>query len=646
MEINLLSNAITNFFQTRLKLDGTATQLVSILSLNVLNGIKNTFGNIPIGDMLSNLSNDTDKIIYIFSTIYLYIKYALVCAALYYVFKFVKDNKYIERYFEQQQKKVAIVVAPQVAVSNTTDEVSYKININNIRSSVINIHRFIQLHPEFFNTNVNQELIAYGDNHLFPVYKGAVVFDDKIHRVRGSISTVYTKEILKNDVEIVNYCIEMNVRRRKTDNSCYIKQIEKYVDYQINHGNYISLHYYKILPQSLISHEFYNNSVVNWQKDIVKLENEFFSEHKKYLFTVMKDSERTCWNNLILHGEPGTGKSSFIYRIATLTKMSILSIDLSLYINKKNELYKIFHGQEFVLPGQNAPKYPSKNCIIVLEEFDNCIDKILKIEKIFKYKEVIDDKTMRSEESRLSNNIQAAEEKSDNQMSLRPNKILAAQNDFNGIIHNIENPRTNDILRISDLLELFQGPIPIKDRIIIATTNHFEKIRDSLPALFRPGRLTPLKFTYLDWQIFGELCIYYFEKLPECEQFDIVIPTSQIVELAVKHLHTSSTIEEFLNDIIQKNTQKRTDIVLSPVQEPEQIQIQYIAAPIQQEPAQEPKQNQEIPQTREIPSAILSLPKMTQPNHCQKDMGINLNNKPIMSGDDIIEQYRMSQIFT
>ena len=72
-----------------------------------------------------------------------------------------------------------------------------------------------------------------------------------------------------------------------------------------------------------------------------------------------------------------------------MMKLSILSIDLSLYLNKKKELYSMFHGQEFSLPSSNAKESSISNAIIVLEEFDSAVDKLLDIENIFKYKDVI-----------------------------------------------------------------------------------------------------------------------------------------------------------------------------------------------------------------------------------------------------------------
>ena len=119
---------------------------------------------------------------------------------------------------------------------------------------------------------------------------------------------------------------------------------------------------YKILSNNLVEYAFYENNITKWTTDVDKLQNEFFSEHKDYLFSIMnnKISNDTqtdnSWNNMVLYGPPGTGKSSFVYRAAVLLKMDIVSLDLSMYMDKKRELFALFHNQEFALPNINNKK--------------------------------------------------------------------------------------------------------------------------------------------------------------------------------------------------------------------------------------------------------------------------------------------------
>jgi hypothetical protein len=294
----------------------------------------------------------------------------------------------------------------------------------------------------------------------------------------------------------------------------------------------------------------------------------FFSKHK-FIFDILKNHSNKLlsnWNNLLLYGKPGLGKSTFIYRLATNFKMSILSLDLSLYIDKKKELYSIFYGQDYSLTndGNTGKRYPSDNCIIVLEEFDKCIEKLIFLESIFNYKNNLINSFFKEYKTRnFSSRPQPKKDSKDpnvkyqggdtyedfivneikgeadfqtiKEINMYANKVNIVDSFSNNIIRNINDNNKSQILRIKDLLELFQGPIPVKDRIIIATTNYYKQIKNSLPALFRPGRLTPIKFSYLDDDTLRELIQYYFktdykENLPRINS-----PTSQIIELAIKY---------------------------------------------------------------------------------------------------------------
>jgi hypothetical protein len=380
--------------------------------------------------------------------------------------------------------------------------------------------------------------------------------------------------------------MKIHINKTNKNKTCYIKLIEDYVAKQTRDGNVVELFYYKILSSTIIKQCFYSNPVEKWNKDIALAESEFFSKHAKYLFSIVKSKANdggvgnvtNSWNNLILYGPGGTGKSSFIYRTAMLLKLSIVSVDLSLYLNKKKELYRLFHGHEFLLPNssENAAREPAiPNGIIVLEEFDFAVAKIQEIEEIFMYKEKIMKQylEMRNEEIRkksqelLRSKIEDTSKETDYEKFLREenenatvfakakktvvnkldfeNQIHNINADLNNMIRSMDEDNKSSILRLSDLLELFQGPVPIKNRLIIATTNNFDKIRTALPTLFRAGRMTPIHFDYLDNESFDALCTHYFKKTCTSKPKKINIPTSQIIELAIKTLLTNKGIDTF-----------------------------------------------------------------------------------------------------
>ncbi|MGL5934898.1 MAG: Hint domain-containing homing endonuclease [Cetobacterium sp.] len=305
-----------------------------------------------------------------------------------------------------------------------------------------------------------------------------------------------------------------------------------------------------------------------------------------------------------------THNSSFIYRISMILKLSILSIDLSLYLNKKKELYALLHGQEFCLPNSSDKQPAMTNVIIALEEFDNAIEHILDIENVFEYKDILKRRYLDMKNSELKEKSSAVIEKDETYVKshvtklkeelritdtkktkrdeidddyesfmqkamledgidLKSNQVFdkarlnilerrehdnemhAINAELNNIIRSMDEDNKSNILRLNDLLELFSPAIPVKGRIIIGTTNHLEKMKSRIPALFRAGRMTNVEFSYLDWESLNQLTKYYFDKEMSLDPFEINIPTSEIVELAIRHVVAQNHINVFEADLYE-----------------------------------------------------------------------------------------------
>ena len=110
-----------------------------------------------------------------------------------------------------------------------------------------------------------------------------------------------------------------------------------------------------------------------------------------------------------------------------------------------------------------------------------------------------------------------------------------------------------DELMLDDLLEIIQGPVPKNGSIIIATTNKYEEIKELCPALFRPGRLTPVLFDYADKYTVNEMCKHFYNKELK-EKIDIYkykISPSQLIQFVTesKIANDSDPYEYFINQI-------------------------------------------------------------------------------------------------
>jgi hypothetical protein len=148
----------------------------------------------------------------------------------------------------------------------------------------------------------------------------------------------------------------------------------------------------------------------------------------------------------LLHGPPGTGKTSTIRAIAQATGRSIINVDLTLTKNNQ-QLAAIFHGQQL---GEHLMPL-RKHRIYVFEEIDT------QLEALDKRRAALD-------------TVDPAD------MSRNPQ-----------VLQKYLKQRDENRLTIGGLLTTLDGIIELDNVIVIMTTNHVERLD---PRLIRPGRVT------------------------------------------------------------------------------------------------------------------------------------------------------------
>lgn len=343
---------------------------------------------------------------------------------------------------------------------------------------------FEKYHPGALSTS---RQIFHNGKKSMPEYGTRVYFTDPVHKVRGYLSS--RKQVVNSIVEGKTFSEDLDVIivavNGNTNVPLYLEELFAYVKKRKQEDSHVQVIVDHIMPNTSRSRELYYGKK-NIEAQYEAHMKPFFSPHKERLWEYAKavafsPDSFLKWGqhaqmNLLLYGPPGTGKSSFAQRLSMCTFKSIRVINLIDFVDSVDYLQSVF-------------RYSG---IILMDELDNAI------------RFLVENK---------DNRRHVTLKKKDDVMTLTPSKRF---------------------LTLPDLLDIIQGAIVIPGRIVIGITNDFDYIFKQCPALFRPGRLTPVHFDYLDWKTLQELTKHYFgQELSIDPVPKVPIPTSQIVELAM-----------------------------------------------------------------------------------------------------------------
>lgn len=257
--------------------------------------------------------------------------------------------------------------------------------------------------------------------------------------------------------------------------------------------------------------------------------------------------------NLLLHGPPGTGKSTFAYRIAMATRRHLMNIRISKC--KKDELLELFVKPKLRSGCTCSPS----EVVFVLDEFDQDIDKLLITKKRREEQNDISKEFMNNifNKSSCTHNENTKTVIKHAQQTAPDNDVSSAMNNANeqlkkvdGIMDGINkmydkvNNVSDDIIALKDLLTIFQGAVPIDGCIIIAMTNKYDEIRDMCPELFRAGRMTPVKFGNFGTEMLNLISQHYFKREFKTD-IQIDVQPSKVLEIV--------TTATFLDECEQYN---------------------------------------------------------------------------------------------
>jgi SpoVK/Ycf46/Vps4 family AAA+-type ATPase len=216
------------------------------------------------------------------------------------------------------------------------------------------------------------------------------------------------------------------------------------------------------------SYRNFNNIFFDGKLEILSKINFFLNNREWY---IEKGIPYTL--GIGLHGPPGTGKTSFIKALANYTNRNIIVISLKM-IKTKRQLEQFFFENKYNDKNEdNSIAFDKK--IIIFEDID-CIG------------EIVLDRKNNSRNSRNSRNSYVKRGKNIDKKDKTVNigDVLQSICDINDSVScNVSLPN-EQMITLDDILNLWDGIRETPGRILIITSNHYDKL-DS--ALIRPGRI-------------------------------------------------------------------------------------------------------------------------------------------------------------
>lgn len=211
------------------------------------------------------------------------------------------------------------------------------------------------------------------------------------------------------------------------------------------------------------SSKTFENLFFEGKKDTIK-RIDFFLNNKDYYYK---------WGipytlGIGLHGPPGTGKTSFIKALANKTKRHLITISLN-KIKTENDFISAFSTT--FRCNDETKKYSFKDVIIVLEDID-CMSEI-----VFERNNESDSDN--DNETEIEENPHQKKEKLKNMI-----KDVISGKSTDDTYKKI--PQIDNKITLSFILNIIDGVRENPGRILVITSNHYDKL-DS--ALTRPGRI-------------------------------------------------------------------------------------------------------------------------------------------------------------
>ena len=330
---------------------------------------------------------------------------------------------------------------------------------------------------------------------------------------RGSVNKPAMK-LLFIEIELFSYKSSVDTIKNVVDKitANYLSNLEKSRKmkrfiYTLTKVNYEEYTYERWDETVFESTRTFDNMFFENKKDTLMKIN-FFLNNRLWYFT--KGIPYSL--GIGLYGPPGTGKTSFIKALSNLTDRHIVTISLKL-IKTKKQLDSIFFEHRYNYCNEkNSVGFDKK--IVVFEDID-CIGDIV----------------LAREFKKPQQEVKVTEVKASDLVKLELEE---------------------DPLTLDDLLNLWDGIRETPGRIMVMSSNHYDKLD---PAIKRPGRIDiTLELSYASRQTINEIHAHLFNNESIDEELLNKIPDRAFSPAEIINIYMSEerSSTNFLSNLINK----------------------------------------------------------------------------------------------